>query len=1166
MRILLTFCLLGAFIQAIAQPEYTMQNLTVFDCEGFLTDSELGDVPGTYDHNENYTFTICVPEADEITLVFAEFCTELGFDSLRIYDGPDTLSLQIGAYTGEPDPPVIVALSGYLTLNFISDPNVTCTGWDAQWTTSVFIPDPPVIDSIVPVVCESNEITMFFDRNVHCDSLYAAAFDISGPLFPNVTSAMPNPCVGDSTNSVVLTLDSPIDFSGLYTVIFTNYITDCEDVYILQSIGNFAVSDCPLQVQLMLDGAVGCQGDSTILVAEASGGDATSYAYQWAPIFAPDTSHIDINPFGPVTYYVTVTDAAGAMATDSLLVVPDSGPSILMNDTTLCQSLDPFVLTAFPADGEWSGNGIDEGEEESGLYDPGLVPYPMDTVYYVDPNGCEAQLYLSFIPLDEGTDDASCIGADTFTVSGGLPLGGLWSGPNITPDGIFTPSDTAGSFLVTYTHPNGCSGDKLINVDDITMPILDTLCQSEPIFEIAVTPFGGVWSGPGIVDADFGEFDASEANSGLNRLYYEINGCSDSLDIYIKEIDAWRNFNACPEQDPFIVPGDWAPMTGGTWSGNGIIDGSTGLFDPSLIPNDTRDTLFFEVDGCVDFRRVFVRQTEVLDKDTLFFCANDDELELSQDEVRVVPQDGVWSGDGITFDGDETYFFDPVLAGAGTHELTYTRNDCEDYLTVVVFELPQVLPLSFCETENAVILDAIPANGLWSGDGVINPNTGVFSPSDVGAGIYTITNEDANGCIGDGEITVDAYLEAMMTPLDETYCFVTIDIPVDVSPSGGTFTLDGDTLSNAIFNPALAGEGLHTIEYFVGQGECENSVEIITSVGAELFVSLPFETDTVCFNQNYNITAQASGGSSLGNYTYTWNQGLGFGQSQFIEANSTANYIVTAEDGCSDPALDTLLIFVHPDFTIEYDTGLPVCYSDTTFANAFAFPGNDFSFLWNSSPAVEGPFIESFPTVYTLEVTNNETGCEKEILAELPGYDLLTANFSVTPNEDCISIFDPTIQIIDLSIGATEGFWDFGDGSGLQPYIEGEQVYYTYQDTGTYTIQLILLNEGDCLERHEETVCIKSEHRLFAPNAFTPNGDGKNDIYTLAGIEIETIEWKIFNRFGEIIFVSDDIDMGWDGKFKGSRVPNGVYMLYASYTARGSAQALELKGYVTVVR
>ncbi|MEL6842779.1 MAG: hypothetical protein AAFP02_06150, partial [Bacteroidota bacterium] len=63
-----------------------MSNLTVDDCKGFLLDSEDGSLAGHYDHDENYTFTICLPGNGTVTLIFSDFCTEVNYDSLRIFD------------------------------------------------------------------------------------------------------------------------------------------------------------------------------------------------------------------------------------------------------------------------------------------------------------------------------------------------------------------------------------------------------------------------------------------------------------------------------------------------------------------------------------------------------------------------------------------------------------------------------------------------------------------------------------------------------------------------------------------------------------------------------------------------------------------------------------------------------------------------------------------------------------------------------------------------------------------------------------------------------------------------------------------------------------------------------------------------------------------------
>ncbi|MBO6517657.1 MAG: hypothetical protein JJ975_14015, partial [Bacteroidia bacterium] len=82
--------LLGLGSIALAQNDYYMSNATVSDCKGNFYDSDNGLITGDYDHNEDYIFTICVPNAASITLSFTSFCTESVEDFIIIYDGPDT--------------------------------------------------------------------------------------------------------------------------------------------------------------------------------------------------------------------------------------------------------------------------------------------------------------------------------------------------------------------------------------------------------------------------------------------------------------------------------------------------------------------------------------------------------------------------------------------------------------------------------------------------------------------------------------------------------------------------------------------------------------------------------------------------------------------------------------------------------------------------------------------------------------------------------------------------------------------------------------------------------------------------------------------------------------------------------------------------------------------
>ena len=155
---------------------------------------------------------------------------------------------------------------------------------------------------------------------------------------------------------------------------------------------------------------------------------------------------------------------------------------------------------------------------------------------------------------------------------------------------------------------------------------------------------------------------------------------------------------------------------------------------------------------------------------------------------------------------------------------------------------------------------------------------------------------------------------------------------------------------------------------------------------------------------------------------------------------------------------------------------------------------------------------------------------------------------------------------MDFSEGGTSGFWLLGDSMNVETYREGENLEYTFPDTGNYVITLHLENEGGCISEHQIPVCIKAEHRIFAPNAMTPNGDGKNDEFGFKGTNVEEIEWYIYNRYGEQIYRGDAMNDRWNGKYKGTRVTNGVYTWYAVYRARGVSGRLEMKGFVSVIK
>ena len=204
-----------------AQVNYNMQDLTVYECEGILTDSESNALnPSWYSHDENLNFTICPPNAIQITITFSVFSTEPINDYLTIYDGPDNTFPVLGVYSGTNLPPQIVS-SGCITIGFFSDQNIAEEGFELSWETDVSIPSPPLINLPLNPTCSTTILNIELDHLIHCDSVSTSVINVGGQINQSVV-ASPLNCMNDSTNLLQLNLSPGLNESGVYNIYLEN--------------------------------------------------------------------------------------------------------------------------------------------------------------------------------------------------------------------------------------------------------------------------------------------------------------------------------------------------------------------------------------------------------------------------------------------------------------------------------------------------------------------------------------------------------------------------------------------------------------------------------------------------------------------------------------------------------------------------------------------------------------------------------------------------------------------------------------------------------------------------------------------------------------------------------------------------------------------------------
>lgn len=1145
----------GADVHAQVLPEFNMTDTTVTECKGILLDSEDGPGGNLYGNNEDYTFTI--DAGSQITLVFqSTFCLEQGYDFITFHDGPTIASPQIGpAYTGIVAPPPITALSGVLTVHFVSDQNVAYCGFEAQWTSLVAPPVPPVMTIPIAPSCNSSRLDIHFSFPIACDSIVMDAIQLTGNDAPDVTGAQALGCTGGMTQNMRLDVSPAFERNCPYTLSFRIGLYDrCDSLWFFTITASTQITNCPIDVEILATQDTICAGTCTSLTADVNG--CLGYTYAWDNGMPAVRGPISVCPTTTTTYSVTATEVGTGSQAGHTITIVVLDPQITGAPASVCQSAEAFDLVAMPPGGWWSGDGI--LDSLAGTLDPDSAGPGAHVLTYGIPGGCEASVTLFVDSMDAGLDEAACPGSAPFQIVDHTPAGGTWSGPFITPGGVFDPT-TTGSYVVTYS-AGVCSDTKTINVDNISgQTQLDTVCQSTYPFDIPVQPWGGRWYGAGILDSLLGTFDPDEAEGGTHILTYELHGCDEQFTIHVKPVDIGGSRSACPTQpapfalDPAAIP------PGGTWTGDGIVDAAAGTYDPVQAGNGWDEILYFAPNGCVDTIGILVGFTQV-DDDTLFFCSDSDELKLDDETTGRTPWNGEWSGPGIDQNNDGDWFFDPQQAGVGVHVLNFDANTCGDSLLAIVH--PATLPqdaMTVCGAIDPFLLAEVPLGASFVGAGV--DDSGSFDPGEAGDGTHMIHYSTPAGCVDSVEVTVIPFLQAEITGVQDRYCSNDVEVTIGLSPLGGVF----EGMNMITFNPSTLADGDYTLVYTVGSGNCQSSDTARFVDHPALETTVAASNNPVCTGGGSQIVVTTSGGDPDGLIAFQWNNGLFPAASVSVTPTATTTYQVLTTDGCSDPVLDSITIVVHPPFEPDFTFSEMQCFGDPGYVVGGVTAAGTYTFSWDLDSMVVVADSIALPAggLAFVTVTNTETTCATDSLVRIPSWPVITALFSSNPNEECIDFDQRDVTFIDLSNNAVGGYWVI-NGDTL-PYEFGVNPRYDLGTAGYYETRLVVWNEGNCVDSMSMDLCIRDSEAIFIPDIFSPNGDGHNDVLFVRGPTITELEFAVFDRWGARLFATGTVDNGWDGTVDGQLGASGVY-LWSLIARTEAGENIERTGNITLVR
>ena len=692
-----------------------------------------------------------------------------------------------------------------------------------------------------------------------------------------------------------------------------------------------------------------------------------------------------------------------------------------------------------------------------------------------------------------------------------------------------------------------------------------------------VSILGGPINNEGIIFPSVG-------NSGNHIFEYSIQGCSNNITVFLDEINAGNNMTICPDNLPFNL---LASPSGGVWSGNNITNFNSGLYDPSI--SSGLDIVTYSYNSCTDTAEINILNTELL-RDSLFFCHNSSLQYLDLDLVPRSPYNGLWDGIGIvniSFPGT----FNTNLSDTGYHTLSYNANNCIDSLVVKVFPASLLTDTLACVTSSPFILNINQVGGVWDGPGIIDNSLGLFDPSILSLGIYFLQYTTTSGCIDTFEIEVIDPPNLSFLSINTNYCFIDSFFNISTFPSGGL--LSGNGIVNSSFNPILAGSGYHNITYTYGSGNCIESIDTILFVENELSTTIFQSTDTICFGELINISANVIGGT--GNYIFNWSNNLSNSFNHLFIPIQSDTYVLNVSDGCSEITSDSIFVFVFDEINLSFISSNKKCSGEFGFAKVETNSLDNISYIWNTNPSVYSDSIYALVNRdYIVEATNNLSNCIVKDTVRILGYDNLLSSFSLN-NIECLSILNSQIQLLDQSIVNPEeislsSYWDFGDNK-IVPYIYSLNPVHFYNDTGIYIVNLYLINSGGCIDSSFEEVCVLSESKIFIPNSFTPDNDNCNDVfYVKATGMFYEFKISIHERWNNsLIFSSEEIvltndllegsncdnniqssyyKMGaWDGKlFNGSKAPFGAYPYEISYKKLKDSKTIRQLGVISLVR
>lgn len=358
--------------------------------------------------------------------------------------------------------------------------------------------------------------------------------------------------------------------------------------------------------------------------------------------------------------------------------------------------------------------------------------------------------------------------------------------------------------------------------------------------------------------------------------------------------------------------------------------------------------------------------------------------------------------------------------------------------------------------------------------------------------------------------------------------------------------------------------------------DCSDTAYITVNIYPDINGEFTFEYDTCRAGPIAFTDMSVSGAGAIERWDWNFIEGTSSEENPLFEfefpGDKNVRLIVEDINECRDTVNQTIPYYPIPALIVIEPTTFTGCEPATINFDNLSNPIDDtYTFNWSFGDGRSSGDMDPTHTFENEGLFNiqlkmvSPLGCET--VKTWPSLIRIVASpqagFTFTPEVPDFS--NNTVSFIDQSVEAIGFQWLF-DTIGVSLV---QNPTFTFRDTGVYNITQIVRHESGCADTAVAVIPIRPVPTFFMPNAFTPNNDGLNDIFIPVGEFFGATQYtfSIWNRWGERVFVTEDVSEGWNGQRNnlGAMSPGGVYAYVIEYVD-GFGVSRVIKGHCTLIR